>query len=249
MNKVIKEALRDRSFVIAGLVLLISAMSIQATAKYMKLHFRKERLELKKSLQQFDDGQMRPYRLVDKQRISKEVEEALGTSEYLQMRFEDPAIDNPNEFGKTVSLFVTYYTGDPDQVPHVPDVCYIGGGFDPAGSYDTSVRIPGLGLKNETLPVRVLTFKNTRNIPTVYQTVIYFFFVNGHYTETRDKVRVYQADVRIKYAYFSKVEVSFGSTEPPKGDKALELGEKFLNKALPILIKDHWANWEEINKK
>ena len=228
MGNAITEALKDRRFIIVSVVLLISACGIQYTARAMKLHFRKERVELRKKLQEFDTGKMWPYKLVKREKIPSEVEEALGTKDYLQIGFEDTQARNENAFGRYVNFFVTYYTGDPDQVPHVPDVCYLGGGWDPGGEYNTVVKLPGLGLPDDTLPIRVLFFKNSRGMTPVVQTVIYFFSVNGAFVEERTGVRLHLADIRLKYAYFSKVEMSTVTQEVPSKEKVTELAEKFL---------------------
>jgi hypothetical protein len=249
MGNAIAEALKDRRFIIVSIILLISAFGVQYTARSMKLHFRKERVDLRKKLQEFDTGKMWPYKLVRKEKIASEVEEALGTKDYLQLGFEDTRIRSENDFGRYVNFFVTYYTGDPDQVPHVPDVCYLGGGWDPGGEYNTVIKLAGLGLPEDSLPIRVLFFKNSRGVTPVVQTVVYFFSVNGAFVEERMGVRLHLADIRLKYAYFSKVEMSTVTQEIPSKEKVTELAEKFLARALPILMQEHWADWKEIIKK
>ncbi len=53
-----------------------------------------------------------------------------------------------------------------------------------------------------------------------------------------------------KYAYFSKVEVTF---PVPAGmpqaavDKAVEEGKRFLQVMLPVLVRDHWPDWQAAN--
>jgi len=240
-----KGAMENRAFVISAVVLLVAALGVQATSKWMKLHFRKLPVELKRSLQNFDATKLSPsYVLKRTDKISSEVEEALGTHEYYQAGFEDMSRSGIDDPGRYVNFFVTYYTGDPDQVPHIPDVCYLGGGYDPAGSFDTTISLPGLGIPGDELPVRVLFFKNSRAIIPLVQTVVYFFSVNGHFAEERTKVRAYLADIRLKYAYFSKVELSFQSQGQPDRALALDISERFFRKALPVLMSDHWVDWD-----
>jgi hypothetical protein len=249
VGKTIIEVMKDRRFIILSLVLLISACGIHYTAQAMQLHFRKERVDLRKKLQEFDTGKMWPYKLVRKEKITSEVEEALGTKDYLQLGFEDTRVRSENDFGRYVNFFVTYYTGDPDQVPHVPDVCYLGGGWDPGGENNTVIKLPGLGLPDNSLPIRVLFFKNSRGMAPMVQTVIYFFSVNGAFVEERMGVRLHLADIRLKYAYFSKVEISTVTQEIPPKEKVTELAQQFLARALPILMQEHWADWKEVIKK
>lgn len=254
MNRAIREAFRDRKFVIAGVIFLIAALGVQTTAQYMKLHFRKLYLPLRKSLQAFDAAKLQPpYRVERKERMTSDIEEALGTKEYLQILFDDTRLTGEETFGKYFNFFVTYYSGDPDQVPHVPDVCYLGGGFEPAGAGDTTISFPGLGLKDDRLPVRVLFFKNSKDFIPRYQVVVYFFSVNGRFVEERTKVRWYLGDIRYKYAYFSKVELSYSTRGSlPDREHVLKLAADFLRQALPMLVNEYWADWDQVvsgNKK
>jgi hypothetical protein len=76
---------------------------------------------------------LRPYVVKQKEQIlNRDVLESLGTEEYLQWILEAPdaAPGSPTRF---CSLFITYYTGNPDMVPHVPDECYVGGGNERKG--------------------------------------------------------------------------------------------------------------------
>jgi hypothetical protein len=131
-----------------------------------------------------------------------------------------------------------------DQVPHVPDVCYVGGGNDLLSAVNTTIKVPGAGLKDNELPVRELIFQSPNSIVPVTQPVIYFFSVNGHFDNGREGVRLSLADPWVKYAYFSKVELSFAGDQMPDKEDALKIAARFLSKALPILIKDHWQDWD-----
>jgi hypothetical protein len=248
LGRAVLDALKDRTFVIVCVILLVSAMGIQTTAKKMKLHFRKLPIPLVKDLQEFDSGKMWPYKLVKKEQISSEVVGELGTKDYLQARYEDTTVGESDP-GRNINLFVTYYTGNPDQVPHVPDVCYLGGGYDPEGAYLDTVKVPGSGQPDDKVPIRILHFKNNKGITPIYHTVVYFFSVNGKYAEERMKVRWYLGDIRLKYAYFSKVEISFLSLSKLDKESVVRVSEKFFRKALPILVHDHWQDWNTFTKQ
>jgi hypothetical protein len=241
----VKSLLGDKAFLASVIVLLIAALGVQTTASYMKLHFRKLPVPLVKPLQEFDPTGLWPYKLVKREVIHSEVEEALGTKDYAQLRIEDSSILAENDPARYLNFFVTYYTGDPDQVPHVPDVCYLGGGYNPAGSKNMTVKVPGVGLSDDELPVRILFFKNPRTITPVVQTVVYFFYVNGAFVADRTNVRLHLADLRLKYAYFSKVEVSFACEGQPTAEQAAKIAEKFFAKAVPVLMRDHWVDWNK----
>jgi hypothetical protein len=245
MFDLLRSILKDRSFVICCVVLLISAMGIQTLVSAMKIYLHKEPVPLVKPLAEFNAKKMWPYKLVRNERLESEISEELGTKEYLQMIFEDTRIKDEQTPGKYINFFVTYYTGSTDQVPHVPDVCYVGGGFDSQGSENTTIKVPGAGLKNNDLPVRELLFQNTRSLIPVTQPVIYFFSVNGTFVNDRTAVRLHLASPRLKYAYFSKVELAFIGSAQPNRDQALELASRFFGKSLPILMTDHWQNWDQ----
>lgn len=241
----LKEILKDKGFVAASIILLLSALGIDAIARKLQITFVRKPVPLKKSLHDFDYKKLYPpYKMLKVIKLESDIVEALGTDEYLHILFDDTSID-PNNPGKYVSFFVTYYTGSVDQVPHVPDVCYQGGGYDPIGADNTYLIIPQLGLPEDKLPVRVLLFRDTKStlIPQI-KPVIYFFSVNGRFRATRNEVRLALADIREKYAYFSKVEIAFIGIQPTK-EEALKLTEKFLKKALPVLLTDHWQDWQE----
>jgi hypothetical protein len=165
------------------------------------------------------------------------------------MIFEDTSLSDPHAVGKYVNFFVTYYTGATDQVPHVPDVCYVGGGNDLLSSSNTTIPIPGIGLPDDKLPIRELLFQNPNALVPTVQPVVYFFAVNGHFENQRDGVRLSLASPRLKYAYFSKVELTFDGDTLPDKDEALKLSVKFLGKALPILMKEHWQDWDKFLEK
>jgi len=248
MVGILRTVLKDRAFVISALILLVSAAGITSVAKAMKLHFRKLPVPLRKDLQEFDTIKLLPdYKLVGgKQRLPKEIEEQLGTDQYVQCLLEDTGITGEKGGGKYISFFVTYYTGGLDQVPHVPEECYAGGGLQQVGDRYTTVEVPGIGLENNRLRVRELFFQDPRTLVRAEKPVIYFFMVNGKFMVTRTDVRRSLGRLRLKYAYFSKVELSFPGAVPPDRDQALKLAGRFLAKALPILIDEHWPDRQEV---
>ncbi|MCA9278843.1 MAG: exosortase/archaeosortase family protein [Phycisphaeraceae bacterium] len=59
---------------------------------------------------------------------SSEVVEELGTQNYVSRNYEEKHAPEGRE-KRAVQLHVSYYTGQIDTVPHVPDRCFIGGGM------------------------------------------------------------------------------------------------------------------------
>jgi len=246
MNDILRKLLKDRGFVVCAVVLTVAALGIETVARTMKLQMRKLPVPLRKDLSEFDVGKMQSYRVVRKASLSAEVEEALGTTDYLQFILEDTSITDPREPGRRINFFVTYYTGDPSQVPHVPDVCYTGANYERRSSDNLTLDLTNIGLKNDTLPVRLVMFRNHTTTPPTDMPVIYFFSVNGVFKPDRTSVRLKLADLFQKYSYFSKVELAFVGPVQPTREQALRLGKKFLAQALPVLMQDHWADWNEV---
>jgi len=108
--------IRQPAFVLCSVILAIAACGIHVGAEKMKLHFRKLPVPLQKSLEDLDQAKLAPYTLLRAIKISGEIEDELGTDQYIQWHMEDKSV-SPNDPMRYVSLFITYYTGNPDKVP------------------------------------------------------------------------------------------------------------------------------------
>ena len=211
----------------------------------------KKPIPLKKPFDLMDETGLSPYKVVAKQLITnKDVLESLGTEDYLQWTLEDTRVP----FGSPVrycSLFVTYYTGNPDQVPHVPDACYIGGGHKRADKFSVSFNVNGLTKKK--IPASGLTFtKKSQEIWEIATefTVLYFFRVNGLYKGNRTDTRIaLGANLKSEYSYFSKIELKFFNLQTgyPTKEESIAAAEKLLAVVLPILEKDHWPDLDSVD--
>ncbi len=225
------------------IILIVGVLSVQLLlAKGFR--FKKERLDLKAPLPELNQTRLLPYRLVGSDRIPKEEVEALGTDEYIRWRLQDTSVSRDDPF-HWVTLFVTYYSGQPDQVPHVPEECFLGGGYQQLANVDSAVKVPALGDGRSNVPVRMLTFKKDSAIGGAWApTVIYLFSVNGEFVASRNSVRWALSNPLQRYGYFSKVEVSYGQQEGQRDSQQnLKAAERLLNKVLPALVEDHWPNW------
>lgn len=214
---------------------------------------QKEAVPLKRDLQLFDARKVGP-RYVRHPRndilepLKPDVVDTLGTDEYLRIFLTDTR-KAPQDPTAVAHVFVTYYTGKPDLVPHVPDICYHAGGYDPLGAENVAVAVRGVGAETDRVPVRVVRF---RAPPTVQAprgdevAVLYFFEANGGYACTRDGVRLRLANPFARYAYYAKIEVTFtdGELRRAAGQAAsLEALGPLLEAVLPVLRNDHF-NWD-----
>jgi len=232
----------DARFLVCVVFLLTGAVGLQWLLAG-GFRFRKERVDLKLPLSELNPAKLLPYRLVGSDRIPKEEVEALGTEEYIRWRLEDTSLERHDPL-RWATLFVTYYSGQPDQVPHVPEECFLGGGYQQVGSEEASIEVPSLE-SGTKVPVRVLTFKKDSALGGAWvPTVVYLFHVNGQFVGSRTAVRIALSNPFERYGYFSKVEVSFGQQEGPREPQVvLKAAERLLGKVLPVLVRDHWPDW------
>ncbi len=243
---------------------------------YLGVQMIKLPLPLKKSLDNMNEQDLLPYTVLKKQKIQNvDILKSLGTEDYLQWTLEDTNAEKTSPL-KYCLLFVTYYTGNPDQVPHVPEECYFGGGHQNFGSSDLILNInfankDSYGLDsiennntknvdtiNRRIPARYLIFSNKGDAlwgSAPKFPVFYLFKVNDTYAGNRNTTRAaLSANLFGKYSYFSKIEwkfynIVYGSLIYPKKNEAIAASEKLLSTVLPLLERDHWPDWEKANRE
>ncbi len=243
------------SFVVCAALLLAAAVSKEAVIRVFGVHMTKQPIPLQHSFDQLSEAALLPYVVRDKGKIqNRDVLESLGTEEYLQWIIEDPeaATGSPTRY---CSLFITYYTGNPDMVPHVPDECYVGGGNIHLGSQMLTIEVP-----REPQPQNVSfqsaqfgrTDKNTMREEKF--SVQYLFHANGKYCGSRTDTRlVLGSNWLSRYSYFCKVEWKFYGFDAfglihPDQEQTLEASAKMLAVLLPELERNHWPDWQAINE-
>jgi hypothetical protein len=236
------------AFLICAAILAMAGGGMSVAIKSFGIYLKKDPWPLKKSLDLLDEKGLAPYKVVSKGKIeSEDVVESLGTKDYIQWVLED--LNAPaNSAVRYCSLFITYYEL-PDKVPHVPEECYMGSGFQRLASDSVT-----LGLGTQEIPVRYLVFTGTDSDYWQKSTkfpVLYLFRVNKGYVNSREDVRlVLNENIRGKHSYFCKVEWKFfntgfsvagrqGSVYPAK-EEAVTASQKLLGVILPILEKEHW---------
>ena len=237
------------AFLICALVLAAGGAGMSMTMKRLGIILEKEPLLLRKSLDLLDEGDLGPYRVVlPKLKIeNKDVLRALGTRDYIQWVLEDSeeAAGSPV---KRCLLFITYYRLA-DRVPHVPEECWTGGGYQQLGSESVTFEINDGEDFDANVPAKYLVFgpKKTglwqagKRIPNLY-----FFKVNGQYAGSRQEARIaLNKNLFGKESYFCKVELVFNrSSIAPSEEQAVAASEKLLTVILPILEQEHWPDWK-----
>lgn len=239
------------AFVICVVVLATAGAGMSVTINKLGLYLKKQPIPLKKSLDLLDENGLSQYKVEESNKFkigNKEVAEKLGTEEYIQWIIEDTnaQINSPV---RNCLLFITYYDC-PDRIPHVPEECYVGSGFQRLASDSITLKINTDGSTKIKIPGKYLVFgspkadiwQSTEKFP-----VIYLFRVNGEYTGSREDARIaLNKNLFGKSSYFSKVELAFNqsSTSPGKPE-VIAASEKLLSVILPILENEHWPEIEQ----
>lgn len=240
------------SFLVCALILLSAAGSKEIVITALGLHLVKLPIPLQRPLDELNEAALAPYQVLNKNTIDGATLESLGTEEYLQWFLEDTDA-SPTSPTRYCSLFITYYTGNPDMVPHVPDECYVGGGNEFKSKQTLSLDLPQQGKINFQSIWFTQTSQNATQGNSEFS-VQYFFHANGKYCQSRTDTRTTLFDWFSQYSYFCKVEWkffgrdSFGDVFPDK-KQTLTASEKLLNVLLPELKQNHWPDWEAANAK
>ena len=236
----------EPAFVICVVVLSLVAGGMSVAEKKLGWFLKKEPLPLKRSLNAMDEAALTPYAVISKQAIqTAEVLTSLGTTDYIQWVLEDlrEPTDSPVRY---VMLFVTYYAL-PDRVPHVPEECYTGGGYQRLATEAVRFRMDGPEGPEE-IPGRCLVFGVSganRVLSASRFPVLYSFRVNGEYCGNRDQARLaLNKNIFSPYSYFCKVELVFNQAlAAPSTEQAIAAGQRLLVVLLPLLERDHWPEW------
>jgi len=254
MNKQYSALLRP-AFLVCVALLAVSAATKSIVIQTLGVQLTKLPIELKKPLDQMDTKKLAPYEVINKSVITnQDILESLGTEKYIQWLLEDNSAA-PESPVRLCSLFITYYTGNPDMVPHVPDECYVGGGNSRLRGETLSVQIPWPKQeKPREIAMQYVVFG--RQDKTLLQaddqfSVQYLFKANGQFCGDRTATRaLLGSNFFGKYSYFAKIEWRFsGKNSHPNQEETLEATRKLLTILLPVLEEDHWPDWEKATRK
>lgn len=230
-----------RPFVVSVVLLGAAAVLAGPVANWLNIKHAKLPLPLRKPLSALDEQAIAPYRVIKRHILDPTIVEALGTDLYLDWTLEDTSVprDDPLRYA---NLFITYDTGGHNLVPHTPDVCRRGAGYEPAQPHENvDLNILTLGERFRAVSVRICTFAKTDIFSRERVSILYTFNCNGKFVSTRWGVRVLLNAPSRTYAYFSKVEVSF-----PQATRAqcVAGGRKLFGRVLPLLVNAHWPDFE-----
>ncbi len=240
-----KAAYLQPAFLICAAVLGLAGAGLSMAEKQLGLYLKKEPWPLKRPLSEIDEAKLAPYRVAARLGIEdEEILKSLGTRDYIQWVLEDPRVP-ADSAARNVLLFITYYKL-PDRVPHVPEECYTGSGYQRITTNGVTFQI-GAPDGARSIPGRYLLFGASAG--NVLQgggqfPVLYLFRVNGEYAGSRDDARMaLNKNIFGKHAYFCKIELAFnqGPVAPAKA-AATEASEKLLSVILPLLEQEYWPD-------
>ncbi|MCA9242600.1 MAG: exosortase-associated EpsI family protein [Phycisphaerales bacterium] len=234
-------------------VLLLFGVAHLMTQQQLKVHAHKDALPLLKSLSSFNAGALMPYyrpNPIQPEPLSEEVKDTLGTTEYVSMLLDDLSRE-PAAPDAVASLFVSYYTGKPDMVPHIPEQCMVASGWElVSGPKVESINADDA--KGNPVPIKLAVCEFSRRDnrdgkSDMHRTVVYFFYANDKYYADRSDVRVALQSPWARYAYYSKIELSFmngtGGSAMATRDETIGATERLLKRLWPVLLHDHFPNW------
>ncbi|MEM7808318.1 MAG: hypothetical protein AAF561_09430 [Planctomycetota bacterium] len=259
-----KRSQRWRALAAVGAILAVAAVGLNAAVPTLKLNFRKEAVQPRESIFGIPT-RMGPWVMIADHKMPQEVVDELGTElyvhrQYIDLRQADPALVEEYENAETKSddlmrrlamsaaeksgsngmyLHVAYYTGSVDTVPHIPDRCMLGAGFDMIARDTRMLAVPATGIDtDEGLPVSYSAFQDRSNAvggARPVNRVAYFFHVNGDYEhDAITGVRKRLQNLFETHAYFAKIEIgTFGGEGTAAEERAMQDMTDFLTEALP----------------
>ncbi len=233
------------SFAVAVAILGMAALFSGPFASWKNFKRQKETLPLRRPLRELDRTSLAPYRVVKEIVLPATHVEALGTEHYGIWQLEDESVPRNDPLRKA-ELSVTYYSASEQMVLHTPDVCALGSGYERAQPHENqTIEVPNLGSVPVAVPVRVCTFIKTAIFGGKKHSVVYTFHCNGRFVASANRVRLMINDPRDTHAYFSKVEVSFRNADRAA---CIRGARKLYARVLPLLLRDHWPDFEEAER-
>ena len=248
-------------------VLLAAGVGLNGAVQAMQLALEKKPIQIRRPLDSIP-RQVGPWawEAESDKRLSAEIEDALGTNEYVIRDYVYRGEGDRAGEGM-MRMHVTYYTGSAGVVPHVPERCFAAGGLRPVGRGRTGFAIEGeqyrhneeagvwqavfpdkdrdpVTIPSMQVPVTDFRFEDPEQ-PGRIHNVYYFFAANGRYYPTPDHVRAEAFNPRDQYSYHAKIELMpIGFRSEAEGREA---AESFLRDVLPHVMAA-LPDWEAVKR-
>jgi exosortase len=256
-NRVSSGRKRGMVLAMAGGFLVTAMLGQVAILEANGVVMFKNDVPLRKSLGRLEHPSGRWSFLYQDKPLSKDIEDELGTKLYINRTYEDTQWAGGRGRGRVADVHIAYYTGTVDTVPHVPQQCFKAGGLEQEAGGGTTLQLRGDGYREDPdvsggylhpvvdtgfgdvvrvpgvdIPATYFTFANPqRNGERV--NVAYFFVANGKFLPSPNAVRANGFDLRDKYSYYCKVQVTVNVQDK---DKAMERISSLLSEVMPEVM-------------
>jgi hypothetical protein len=195
-------------------------------------------LPLKSPLGQLSEKRLPPYRIVQVQNFGRplSIVDQPPLDDYACWSMQDGD-------GRPVSLMVTYSSASLDRPMHVVHASFLGDGTSLVARTKEIVAITCRGYKI-TVPLEVRELEKPTKDALRTWIVVRTCCANGEFSsDARGAARIlYNSNER--YAYFSQVDASMQLDSQTTREQAIESVERFLQVVIPVLLEDHWPDWE-----
>ncbi len=257
------EGSSTRGFMIAVIILAMSAIVFQIGANTLNIYLKKEAVYPRKTFSVMPNTVSSWKRVAEDQRYDAAGVEALGTELYLSRVY-----GNEDNSVPPIQLHLAYYTGQVDAVPHVPDRCMVAGGFtamtpepvtytldidqsdwildDSAlldgAPYPAIFKWNNITEQNELirLPFGNFELRTTEfSHPSLGSDRVYagyFFVANGKTTAYPERIRMLAFDPSSKYAYYCKIQFTIRGDGAFSIEDFVSLVSAFTTDALPSIM-------------
>jgi len=123
-------AARNPAFWAGVSILTVSSLAMSAAIGYFRIYLKKEPIHapMGRQVNAIPVESESFFRVGTDQRLDKDIEEVLGTTNYLSRHYLE-RIPQPGREPRMLQVHLAYYTGMIDTVPHVPDRCMVGAGM------------------------------------------------------------------------------------------------------------------------
>lgn len=256
------------AFVAAFVILAVSVVAVHGAVVMLGLQLRKLPIEApgNRRVQAVPTETASWRRVGSDAQMSADLVKELGTENYLSRVYAPRDGQGPR-----VELHLAYYTGMIDTVPHVPERCMVGAGWELRAT-PRLVRLPldqsrwrqepaeasGAGsgpggvihtarldvLRSDATVERVRLPRNPGEIDMLVtefgygqarQLAGYFFVANGGHASSAEGVRLLAFDLKERYAYYLKVQVS--SMEVADAEELARHAASLLDELLPEIMR------------
>jgi len=182
---------------------------------YLPQHFSRQlvstaEVPLRRSLAEFPQ-QLGPYVKVGEERLTADIETALGTKNYIVWIYRDTRVvagSGPD----AIRLQFAYWSGTKQILStgvHYPELCYAGSGANAVKSQTEEMDLAAATGQPLTIPVRLFQFSPAGSNQLC--SVGYFFIINGRFLASADLLRLATFFGPTRDLYYCKLEMMPGT--------------------------------------